>query len=68
MADSKLAYIPNDSPELFAISTDEAEKNIIEILSSIVKEFPPSEEWGAASTIEGGLGGLYCGPSGLALV
>ena len=68
MENSKLpAYIPNDVSILSTTSPDEADKNIVELLTSVVDKFPPRDVWPDAS--EGmGVGGLYCGPTGVAYV
>jgi len=67
MADPKLTYIPNDAATLSKISPDEVDKNIVELLTSVVEKFPPRDVWPEARKGMSA-GGLYCGPTGVAYV
>lgn len=67
MAEISPKYFPDHGSNLLTVSSSEGEKNIVEILSGVIEEFPPRESWSAIPQADG-LGGLYCGPTGVAYV
>ncbi|KAF2102562.1 hypothetical protein NA57DRAFT_71551 [Rhizodiscina lignyota] len=59
----KLAYMKNDPSVLLTVSQTEVDDDLIELLTSAVQKFPPSDAW---KSVRVGVGGIYCGRTGVA--
>lgn len=64
MSTVKLSYIPNDASNLLTITESEVDESLSELLTNVVEQFPPQDAWSKLSST--GVGGLYCGPTGIA--